>query len=275
MSQTELQLPALSDLHPIGAEQATEFARTGHTVVPGLASPAEVAAYRLVIAAAVRRLNSENRPLGERDTYGKAFLQVENIWARDPLVERFTRAPRFAAAAAQLLGAAAVRLYHDQALFKEPGGGPTPWHQDQYYWPLDRDLSITMWMPLVDVPAEVGTMHFVSGSHRLGFLGEFAISDESDRHFDAMVAGRGLQVQTHGPLRAGDATFHAGWTLHKAPPNPTGEMREVMTIIYLADGTRVGDVSSEARRKDLDKWLPGLQPGEVIDSPLNPVLYPV
>lgn len=24
-----------------------------------------------------------------------------------------------------------VRIYHDQALFKSPGGGPTPWHCDQ------------------------------------------------------------------------------------------------------------------------------------------------
>ena len=36
-----------------------------------------------------------------------------------------------------------VRLYHDQALFKEAGGGITPWHQDQHYWPLDTDRTIT------------------------------------------------------------------------------------------------------------------------------------
>ena len=60
-------------------------------------------------------------------------------------------------AAAHLLGVDGVRLSHDQALFKEPGGGRTPWHQDQCYWPLDTDKTITMWMPLVDVPGEVGT----------------------------------------------------------------------------------------------------------------------
>src|SRR5207249_11996994 len=57
-----------------------------------------------------------------------------------------------------------ICLYHDQALFKEAGGGRTPWHQDMYYWPLDTDRTITMWMPLVDVPAEVGSMLFASGS---------------------------------------------------------------------------------------------------------------
>lgn len=47
-------------------------------------------------------------------------------------------------------------MYHDQALFKEPGGGPTPWHQDRFYSPLTTENTVTMWMPLVDVPAGDG-----------------------------------------------------------------------------------------------------------------------
>ncbi len=39
-------------------------------------------------------------------------------------------------------------------------------------------------------------------------------------------------------MSAGDATFHAGWTLHGAPPNLTGTLRSVMTVIYFADGLR-------------------------------------
>ena len=62
-------------------------------------------------------------------------------------------------------------------LVKEASAGvATPWHQDQFYWPLDTDRTITMWMPLVDVPPEIGSMTFVSGSHRLGYLGDYGIS---------------------------------------------------------------------------------------------------
>lgn len=49
-----------------------------------------------------------------------------------------------------LVGVENVRLSHDQALFKEPGGGHTLGHQDKFYWPLDTDKMITIWMPLVD-----------------------------------------------------------------------------------------------------------------------------
>lgn len=41
-----------------------------------------------------------------------------------------------------------MRLYHDQALNKEPGGGYTPWHCDQYYWPVQSDKIVTAWVPL-------------------------------------------------------------------------------------------------------------------------------
>jgi ectoine hydroxylase-related dioxygenase (phytanoyl-CoA dioxygenase family) len=128
-------------------------AERGHAVVRGLASADEVEAYRPAIEAAVARQTEAIPPLEARDTYGKAFLQVPNLWQRDPVIERFVLARRFARVAAELLAVDAVRLYHDQALCKEPGGGHTPWHQDQVYWPFETDRTITMWMPLVDVPA--------------------------------------------------------------------------------------------------------------------------
>ncbi|MBV8689372.1 MAG: phytanoyl-CoA dioxygenase family protein [Candidatus Eremiobacteraeota bacterium] len=49
-----------------------------------------------------------------------------------------------------------MRLYHDQALIKEPGAGYTPWHADQFYWPLDSAKTITAWVPLRAVPLEMG-----------------------------------------------------------------------------------------------------------------------
>jgi ectoine hydroxylase-related dioxygenase (phytanoyl-CoA dioxygenase family) len=267
-------LPDLDSEYAVPAANIAEFQEKGHTILRAVASRDEVAAYRRVIEGATRANAREDRPVEERDTYGKAFIQVGNLWQADDGVRRFVTARRFAKIAADLMGVQGVRLYHDQALFKEAGGGRTPWHQDQYYWPFDGDQTITMWMPLVDVTAEVGTMNFVSGSHKLGYLGNYPIGDESDLAFSAMVDERGLNVETHGAAAAGDATFHAGWMLHSAPPNPTGNMRSVMTVIYFADGLRVPNpVKGTFQRHDLATWLPGVQPGELAASPLNPLLY--
>ena len=40
----------------------------------------------------------------ERDTYGKAFLQIMNLWVEDDAVKKYVLARRFAKIAADLLG---------------------------------------------------------------------------------------------------------------------------------------------------------------------------
>ena len=40
----------------------------------------------------------------------------------------------------------ALRLWHDQALYKEPGGRGTDAHHDQPYWPLEQANTITAWI---------------------------------------------------------------------------------------------------------------------------------
>jgi len=264
--------PTLDHVVAVDPEVVDSFDSDGHAAIRGLASPAEAAAYRPVIEAAALETAWDTRPLEQRDTYGRAFLQSFNLWRLDPTITRFVLSRRFASVAAQLLGVERVRLYHDQALCKEAGGGRTPWHQDQYYWPLATDRTVTMWMPLVDVPAEVGSMTFADGSHRLGDLRGRSISDASDHEFAALIEERGLPTSTHGAMRAGDATFHAGWTIHSAGPNPTDRLRTVMTVIYLADGTRVLDEVSEAQDLDRRMWLGGTPLGALVDHELNPVL---
>ena len=182
-------------------------------------------------------------------------------------------AKRFARVAAELLGVNGVRIYHDQALFKESGGGPTPWHQDQYYWPVDTDNTVTMWMPLVDVTDQMGMLTFASGSHREGYLGTLPISEESERVFQEYVDSKGFSISRQKTMNAGDATFHYGWTLHSAPSNKSDTIREVMTVIYYADGTRVGPLDHPNRKFDRDVWLRGCEPGELAAGKLNPVLY--
>ena len=115
-------------------------------------------------------------------------------------------------------------------------------------------------------------MTFGSGSHRLGNLGDLFISDHSHAELDRRIAELGLATHTHGALAAGDATFHAGWTLHSAPANPSGTLREVMTVIYFADGTRVGPADHPIRAMDLRTWLHPCQPGDPATGDLNPLL---
>jgi ectoine hydroxylase-related dioxygenase (phytanoyl-CoA dioxygenase family) len=254
-------------------DAVAEFRRDGCAVVRGLCSTEDVASVRSVISEAVAERSRDTPSLSERDTYGKAFLQIENLWQHVPAVRAFTLSARFGEVAARLAGVEAVRVYHDQALFKEPSGGATPWHQDQGYWPFEGWGPLTMWMPLVDLSAEMGgSMTFARGSCHMN-LPDFEISDLSQASIEERVQSGQLEVTHYGSLRAGDATFHAGWTLHRAEANPTDQMREVMTIIFFPDGMTVASPRNDRQARDLERWLPGCRPGDPAGSPLNPVVF--
>ena len=256
----------------LSAEQVQHFQQKGAIYIPGVATRDEMDFFRPAINGAVQKNNTEKRKMEERDTYGKAFLQVMNLWEVDENVRKFSLNNKFAKIAAQLLGVERVRIYHDQALYKESGGGATPWHQDQYYWPLDTQKTVTMWMPLIDIDVSMGMLTFAEGSHKDGLVKSIPISDESQSLLEDYVAEKGYPIFRPDFMEAGDATFHYGYTLHKAPGNSSNQLREVMTVIYYADGAVVTQPENDYQEADRKRWFNGLNPGELAASILNPVV---
>jgi hypothetical protein len=50
-------------------------------------------------------------------------------------------------------------------------------------------------------------------------------------------------------------------------------MREIMTVIYYADQTKILEPDTEARREGLKVCLPGLKAGNVAAGSGNPLVY--
>ena len=272
METNEYKLPELDDFKTISREQIEEFRENGHTITRGLLSPEEIAAYHSLIKKSALKYNTEERKIEDRDTYGKAFLQIMNLWRKDENVKKIVMSKRLAKVAADLLGVENVRIYHDQALFKEPGGGPTPWHQDQYYWPVATDKTITMWMPLVDIDVHMGMLTFASGSQKKGSVFNYEISDESESEFDKYVHENNFEISRAKTMNAGDASWHTGFTIHNAPANKSNTMREVFTIIYIAGNARIALPKNKWQETDLKTWLMNKEPGSFADSELNPLV---
>ena len=234
--------------------------------------PAELAGYGSEITRLTLALNTQSKPLEERDTYDRAFLQVMNLWRGSVIVKRFVFGQRLARIAAELMGVEGVRLYHDQSLYKEPSGGITPAHADQYYWPLASDRTITVWIPLQPVPPEMGPLAFYKGSQNAAFGRDLPISDESEAKITAAMEAQGFPIDD-APFALGDVSFHAGWTFHRAGANLTTQPRSVMTIIYMDAAMRLAEPVNHMQAADRDRWCPGAKVGEVIDTPINPVIW--
>ncbi len=258
--------------YPLQAEQIAAFARDGHIKLKQVLSPAALAHHGAEITRLTIALNTQTRPLAERSTYDRAFLQVMNLWEHSAKVQQFVLGRRLGRIAAELLQVDGVRLYHDQSLYKEPGGGLTPAHADQYYWPLASDRTITAWIPLQAVPEAMGPLGFWSRSQSVEFGRQLGISDESEAKISANMARHGFAFAS-GPFELGEVSFHLGWTFHKAGANISDRPRAVMTVIYMDAQMRLAPALSAAQANDRDQWCPGVRPGQRVDTPKNPVVW--
>lgn len=254
------------------AEQISFYQQNRYIKLKQVFDEETVSFFNDAISKRVAIMNSEIKPLEERSTYGKAFLQLFNLWREDGVVKEFVFSKRLAKIAADLMQTDGVRIYHDQALFKEGGGGITPWHADQYYWPLETDKTVTAWIPLQETPLELGPLEFSAGSHQIIEGRDLEISDESEAAIQQKLRVTDFKHVIE-PFDLGEVSFHSGWVFHRAGANTTNQMRKVMTVIYMDKDMVLKQPENKNQINDWDTWCPGAKVGEVIDTFLNPVLY--
>ena len=231
-----------------------------------------IAFFNQAITEQVNKMSQEVAPIDQRDTYGKAFLQLFNLWRENEVVKEFVFSKRLAKIAADLMQTEGVRLYHDQALFKEGGGGITPWHADQYYWPLETDRTVTAWIPLQATPLEMGPLEFSAGSHQIVEGRELAIGDESETVIQQRLRVTDFKHVIEA-FDLGEVSFHSGWVFHRAGANTTNYARKVMTVIFMDRDMKLKNPENKNQINDWNTWCPGATIGEVINTPINPILY--
>ena len=267
-------LNALATPYALSAEQIDFYQKNRFIKLKQVFDEATIAFFNEAIGNRVALMNKENTPLEQRSTYGKAFLQLFNLWKEDEVVKEFVFSKRMAKIASDLMQVNGVRIYHDQALFKEGGGGITPWHADQYYWPLETDKTVTAWIPLQATPLELGPLEFSAGSHQIVEGRDLEIGDESE-----IVIQQKLKVTNFEHVieafDLGEISFHSGWVFHRAGANTTNDMRKVMTVIYMDKDMVLKNPENKNQINDWHTWCPGATIGEIINTPLNPILYSV
>jgi ectoine hydroxylase-related dioxygenase (phytanoyl-CoA dioxygenase family) len=263
---------ALDANYSVTPAQVKYFSENGFIKIKNIFDASVIDYMNIVISKEVDRLNNQQIPLEERDTYGKAFLQIMNLWTHTSAVKDIVFSKKIAQIATGLMQTTGVRLYHDQALFKEPKGGHTPWHADQYYWPLATENTVTAWIPLQATPLNYGPLEFSAGSNRLTAGRDKQISDESQAFLEAELKNHKFEHVIE-PFDVGEISFHRGWLYHRAGPNVSGNMRKVMTMIYMDKDTLLKTPENHNQQADWDAWCPGATVGKIVNTPLNPVLY--
>lgn len=221
--------------------QIERFQADGFLLVEDFFTAEELDGFGAAVDAAVAyRTQDDHRNLHDKNLYEQTFVQCMRLWEDSPAVKPFTFHPKLCAAATALLQTDCVRLWHDQALYKEPGGRKTDAHLDYPFWPVDRQDLISVWIPFDDVHAGGGMMSYLQGSHKIGFtefvdIGQLHGGEPYDLLKEPQIAA--LPV-VPVEARKGSAIFHHACTIHAADANDTDTTRRVFTMAYMADGCR-------------------------------------
>lgn len=249
----------------LDAAQREAFRRGAFVKLPLVLSPA-------VVRRLAERLDRLLRAEHSDDVAGR-FLALEQMWRHDEVMRLVALSPRLGGLAAELLDEPAVRIYHDNALSKEPGCGRTPWHHDAEHFPLATVQAVTAWIPVTAIPAHMGPLAFAWGAHVRDLVADVSF-DRVGTTYDAEVARRFVESKVAvdaSPFAVGEVSFHSALCFHTAGPNRSTQSRRALATTYYADGARVVESPTLVSGSWRD-FLPGVEPGNLAVSTLNPIV---
>ncbi len=209
------------------------------------------------------------------DGRGRFFEDYCN-WERIPEYRAFVLESPAAAIAGRLMGSAAVQIFHEHVLVKEPGTSKaTVWHHDMPYYCVQGEQTISIWLALDPIPHGV-CPRFVAGSHRWGKLFYPRLFDDGSNYDfrdggyetvpDIDAASGGYEIVSWD-LEPGDAVAFHFLTVHGAPGNEGMTRRRGFATRWLGDNARFAkrpgttsppypDIGLEAGQRMREDWFP-------------------
>jgi ectoine hydroxylase-related dioxygenase (phytanoyl-CoA dioxygenase family) len=257
-------------------EQVDAYDRDGVVLLPGLAGPDWLERLRQGI---------ERSLIDDKSAQPNAYFMRLRLWEHDPDLRAFCFESAVPEAAAQLMRTDKVNLLYDQAFVKEPSSNaPTPWHNDQPYWPVRGTEIVTLWVACDPVTSENGGLEFVRGSHRLnkwyrpwdvddtGAIIKTFYGDE-DQDFEDLPDIEGDRSRydiVSWDMKPGDAVAFHGLMLHGAPGNRRPDLRRRAYSIRLT-GRNIRYFAGKVWNTFITN--PSLKNGDILDSPQYPVVF--
>jgi ectoine hydroxylase-related dioxygenase (phytanoyl-CoA dioxygenase family) len=232
-------------------EQSARYGKEGFLVVDEFLSSDELAEWREAVDHAVEQRGRQRlsfdaggeegtslteRTQEERDYYDSVFTQRNNLWQTDEHMKELLLQSDLGHFVADVAGIKGVRIWHDQALIKEPYGNPTAYHLDVPFWSFKSADAITIWIALDDATIENGCLYYVPGSHLAQKFDNVGIGNELGALFDVYPEWADVAA-VPCPVPAGGALLHNGLTFHGAGANMTPGRRRAMTCAYMPEGS--------------------------------------
>ncbi|MGY8827609.1 MAG: phytanoyl-CoA dioxygenase family protein [Candidatus Latescibacterota bacterium] len=130
-------------------------------------------------------------------------------------------------------------------------GKETPPHQDGFYFMLEPNEALTMWLAQDTVDEENGCVRYLPGSHRegmrphqrtdiLGFSQGISDYGAEDRRCEVPICAE-----------PGDLLVHHSLTVHRADANPSPRPRRALGLVYFAERAQENAERADLYRQQL------------------------
>ena len=240
----------------VTSRNKTAFDRDGFVLLRGYLSTAEAAEVNTNVdrfIADVLPTAPETTAFYEDREEPSSIKRLQNMYHLDPYFHELFHSQRMQGLAAELLGEGARGK--NLQWFNKPAriGGVTPPHQDGFYFMLEPNEAITLWLALDEIDEENGCIRYVPGSHRQGMRPHQRSNVVGFSQGLPDYAAEDRAVEEPIRARPGDLFAHHSMTIHRADANPSARRRAALGFVYFAESAREDAERAERYRQELYK----------------------
>lgn len=254
------------------------YQENGFVIIEDFLDPQELETWRTYINEAIAERKEQKLVPQGKDSkdwtagdsyYDRVFVQRINLWQTHEGVRELLLDSRIGKMAAELAQVDGIRIWHDQALHKQPWANPTGWHLDNPYWSYHNRDALSIWIALDDATLQNGCLYFVPGSHKVTTFENSNIGENLGDLFE-IYPDLANTMPVPAEMKAGSCSFHNGLAAHGAGPNMTPGWRRAMTCGFMPDGSTFNGQKNILSDEQMEK----LSIGDVLeDDAQNPLIY--
>lgn len=239
------------------SKSKAQFDRDGYILLRGFFSPDEMAEIRRHAQRTIESILQlpENAAKYEVKDRPETLKQLQLSGYGDAYWDDLLHDPRVMQLAEALLGDTVVPRTLQWLNKPIRVGAETPPHQDGYYYMLEPNEAIALWLALDPATPENGCMRYVPGSNRrplrahartntLGFSQGVTDYGDADYETEAAISAE-----------PGDAIAHHSLTIHRADPNLSALPRRALQFVYFATRAREDVARKAAYQQELHSQL--------------------
>ena len=231
-----------------------EFDQNGFTVLRGFMQPDEIDH----INTELKRYIADVLP-GLPDTAGfyedtadpSTLMRLQTMCDYDDFFHALYYSERMMSLSSLLMDGP-VRGKNMQWFNKLPAGGKeTPPHQDGFYFMLEPNEALTLWLSQDSVDEENGCVRYIPGSHKGGMRPHQRTSILGFSQGISDFSGQDIASEIPICTEPGDLIAHHCLTVHRADANTSQRTRRALGFVYFSERAHEDAQRAETYRQQL------------------------